>query len=109
MNGCSNMLYNYFTEELLGLQEVKITNIENEENNIIIYLKMERKSHSCPCCGTPTFIIEPLFVSKIHQFQPFLKTSEPFINMEYCSVTVCIVNSLSITRGKPMISKRIYM
>ena len=26
------MLYNHFTEELLGLQGVKITNVEQEEN-----------------------------------------------------------------------------
>ena len=29
------MLYNHFTEELLGLQGVKVTNIEKEDNNII--------------------------------------------------------------------------
>ena len=37
------MLYNHFTEELLGLQGVKVTNVEKEDNNIIIYLEMERK------------------------------------------------------------------
>ncbi len=37
------MLYNHFTEELLGLQGVKITNIENNEKNIVIYAEMERK------------------------------------------------------------------
>ena len=31
------MLYNHFTEELLGLQGVKVTNVEKENNNIIIY------------------------------------------------------------------------
>lgn len=30
MNGGSKMLYNHFTEELLGLQGVKITNVEKE-------------------------------------------------------------------------------
>ncbi|MEE1330177.1 MAG: hypothetical protein U0K18_03115, partial [Acutalibacteraceae bacterium] len=30
-----NMLYNLFTEKLLGLQAVKTTNVEKEENNII--------------------------------------------------------------------------
>ena len=48
------MLYTHFTEELLGLQGVKITNVEKEENNIFIYLEMERKSHNCICCGTAT-------------------------------------------------------
>ena len=31
------MLYNHFTEELLGLQGVKITNVEQEENLINVY------------------------------------------------------------------------
>ena len=39
------MLYNHFTEELLGLQVVKITNVEQEEN-LIIHLEMERKRHN---------------------------------------------------------------
>ena len=47
------MLYNHFTEELLGLQGVKITNVEQEEN-LIIHLKMERKRYNCICCGTAT-------------------------------------------------------
>ena len=47
------MLYNHFTEELLGLQGVKITNVE-QEKNLIIHLEMERKRHNCICCGTAT-------------------------------------------------------
>ena len=39
------MLYDHFTEELLGLQGVKITNVEQEEN-LIIHLEMERKSQN---------------------------------------------------------------
>ena len=37
------MLYNHFTEELLGLQGVKITNVEKEENNLIIYLEKKNR------------------------------------------------------------------
>ena len=37
------MLYNHFTEELLGLQGVKITNVEQEENLIIARCKMKLK------------------------------------------------------------------
>ena len=59
------MLYTHFTKELLGLQGVKITNVEKEENNIIIYLEMERKSHSSrsddPSCRL-TLFQENLFV-----------------------------------------------
>lgn len=34
------MLYTHFTEELLGLQGVKIRNVEKEENNIMAHCKM---------------------------------------------------------------------
>ena len=37
------MLYNHFKEELLGLQGVKITNVEQEEN-LIIHLNIPRKT-----------------------------------------------------------------
>lgn len=48
------MLYNNFTEVLLGLQGVKVTKIENKGNNQIIYAELERKEHNCICCGTAT-------------------------------------------------------
>ncbi len=40
------MLYNYFTEKLIGLQGLKVTNIENEEKTITIYAEMVRKNTS---------------------------------------------------------------
>jgi len=55
------MLYKYFTEKLLGLQEVNITNIESDEKNIIIYAEMERKEHTCKNCKTRT--------NKIHDYR----------------------------------------
>ena len=48
------MLYTDFTEKLLGLQGLIITNIEQTEENILIYAEMERKEHNCICCGTAT-------------------------------------------------------
>ena len=48
------MLYTHCTEELIGLQDLIITKIENNETEIHIYGKLERKSHTCPCCGTQT-------------------------------------------------------
>jgi len=48
------MLYKYFTEKLLGLQGLNITNIEENEKSTIIYAEMERKEHTCTCCGTAT-------------------------------------------------------
>ena len=48
------MLYNNFTEELLGLQDVKVTNIEKNDEEITIYIELNRKEHHCICCGTAT-------------------------------------------------------
>ena len=67
------MLYNHFTEELLGLQGVKITNIEKEENNLIIYLEIERKSQNCICCGTATDTIHDYRLQKIKDIPAFGK------------------------------------
>ena len=54
MNGEPNMLYKHFTEKLLGLQGLNVTNIEENEKNILIYAEMERKEHHCISCGTAT-------------------------------------------------------
>ena len=48
------MLYNNFTEKLLGFQGVNITNIEENEETFKIFIKMDRKKHNCICCGTAT-------------------------------------------------------
>ena len=42
------MLYNHFTEELLGLQVVKITNVQQEENLIIHLEKKNRRNFPKP-------------------------------------------------------------
>lgn len=48
------MLTTDYTNKLLGLEDCKITNIENNSNEVIIHLEMERKLHSCPCCKRQT-------------------------------------------------------
>lgn len=55
------MLYNYFTEKLLGLQGVLIENIEEIDDTIHIYCKLERKIHKCPVCGN--------YTDKIHDYR----------------------------------------
>ena len=59
------MLYNHFTEKLIGLQGLKIANIENEEKTTIIHAEMERKEHNCICCGTATDTIHDYRKQKI--------------------------------------------
>ena len=60
INGEPNMLYKHFTEKLLGLQGLNITNIEENEKSILIYAEMERKEHTCISCGTATDTIHDL-------------------------------------------------
>ena len=42
MNGGTKMLYTYFTEELIGLQDLILEKIESNEKEIHIYGKVKR-------------------------------------------------------------------
>ena len=57
----TNMLYKYFTEKLLGLQDVDIEKIEEIDNSIHINCRLKRKPHKCPCCGNLT--------DKVHDYR----------------------------------------
>ena len=67
------MLYTHFTEELLGLQGVKITNIENSEKSIEIYAELERKPHNCTSCGTATSTVHDYRTQQIKDIPAFGK------------------------------------
>ena len=60
------MLYNHFTEELLGLQGVKITNVEQEEN-LIIHLELERKSQNSSLIQRRSRLKPPFFGGLLKQ------------------------------------------
>ncbi|MGO5078383.1 helix-turn-helix domain-containing protein, partial [Oscillospiraceae bacterium LCP25S3_E3] len=55
------MLYNHFTEKLIGLQHIEVEKIEKTENSIHIFCKLKRVPHKCPCCGNTT--------DKIHDYR----------------------------------------
>ena len=67
------MLYTHFTEELLGLQGIKITNIENSEKSIEIYAELERKPHNCTSCGTATSTVHDYRTQRIKDIPAFGK------------------------------------
>ena len=67
------MLCNHSIEKLLGLQGVKVRNIEDDEKNIVIYLEMERHSHNCICCGTATDTIHDYREQRIKDIPAFGK------------------------------------
>ena len=55
------MLYKYFTEKLLVLQDVDIEKVEEIDNSIHINCRLKRKPHKCPCCGNLT--------DKVHDYR----------------------------------------
>ena len=55
------MLYTNFTEEILGLQGVKVKKVEKDERKIVIHAELERKEHKCPNCKGTT--------DKIHDYR----------------------------------------
>ena len=67
------MLYTHFTEELLGLQGVKITNIQNSEKSITVYAELERKPHNCTSCGTATSTVHDYRTQRIKDIPAFGK------------------------------------
>lgn len=74
MNGGPNMLYSHFTQEVLGLQDVFITKVENSEKELIIYAELERKQHPCIHCGAETNTIHDYRKQVIKDIPAFGKT-----------------------------------
>lgn len=48
------MLYEHFTEKIIGLQDIEIEKVEEIDNSIHIYCRLKRKPHKCPCCSAMT-------------------------------------------------------
>ncbi len=48
------MLMKDYTAELLNLEDVIITNVENLLDQLHIYIELPRRKHICPCCGAVT-------------------------------------------------------
>ncbi len=48
------MLMSDYTAELLNLEDVIITNVENNEDQLHIYIELPRAKHICPACGAGT-------------------------------------------------------
>ncbi|MBQ6351407.1 MAG: ISL3 family transposase [Methanobrevibacter sp.] len=53
-------------KELVGLQDIIVNNIEQNEKEINIYLELERKEHKCPCCSGQTSRIHDYRTQKVH-------------------------------------------
>lgn len=52
-------------KELVGLQDVIVNKVEQNEKEIYIYIELERKEHLCPCCNHTTERIHDYRIQKI--------------------------------------------
>ena len=78
------MLYNHFTEELLGLQVVKITNVQQEENLIIHLEKKNRRNFPKPWRyfkNSKKLLLKRFNKSENEQQQQVLVMSETSVNL----------------------------
>lgn len=67
------MLYTDFSEKLVGLQDLIITKIENNETSTLIYAEMKRKTHICPVCGKETHIVHDYRAQTVKDIPAFGK------------------------------------
>lgn len=65
------MLYENYTEELLGLKDVIVTSIEQSDQCCIIHIKIPRKLHICPVCGCETDHIHDYRKQRIKDISSF--------------------------------------
>lgn len=50
-------------------------NVEENENNRIVYLELERKDHHCPCCGAATRTVQDYRQQKVKDIPAFGKNT----------------------------------
>ena len=69
------MLYTDFTEKLIGLQGINVTNVEENEKETVIFIELKRKTHNCICCGTATDTVHDYRKQVIKDIAAFGKTT----------------------------------
>jgi transposase len=70
----SDMLNTNYTEKLLGLQEVKVKKIWEDENNFEIEVEQPRKMCVCPSCGAKTDKVHDYRRQRVKELPAFGKT-----------------------------------
>ena len=82
------MLSFYYSQKLLNLSGVLIKDIIHTENKTIFEIEMQRKLHTCPCCGHSTQRIHDYRRQKSKIFLPlvlihsfFLEKEDMFVNL----------------------------
>ena len=67
------MLNTYYTEKLLGLQEVSIKKVCEAEENYEIFIEQPRKVCQCPACGRMTDQIHDYRQQRVRELPAFEK------------------------------------
>lgn len=67
------MLYKYFTEKILGLQDLEIEKVEKIDNSLHIFCCLKRKPHKCPHCNAITDTIHDYRMQIIKDIPAFGK------------------------------------
>lgn len=60
---------NNYIQELLGLKDVIVTNVETFKNEKHIHITMERKTHFCPNCNFPTERVHDYRTQKVKDLE----------------------------------------
>ena len=67
------MLYKDFSAEILGLQGVIVTGVDDRNDQLCIYVELPRKEHTCPSCGAKTTAIHDYRKQEVKDIPAFGK------------------------------------
>ncbi len=84
----SDMLNSYYNEKMLGLQEVKVKNIRENENSFEIEVEQARKASVCPCCGEKTDMQLHISLSFHQIFLHQLLTKSPYFDLRFINASI---------------------
>ena len=74
-----NMSKENIIRKLIGIQDVNVKEIKENEKSIDIYIDLDAKPHKCPCCGYTTSKIHDYRIQKVRDIPYRLKT----VNLVY--------------------------
>lgn len=83
------MLYEDNTAKLLGLEDVIIKKVWEDESSHHIELELPRREHSCPCCGAKTAQIHDYRKQKIKDISAFGKDVYLYLRKRRYVCTEC--------------------
>ena len=74
------MPYNNNSEKIIGLQDVKVKNVKENEKTRIIEVELERKQLKCPCCKSEKTVVHDYRKQIIKDVQGYSKDTYIHLN-----------------------------